>query len=542
MKVLFVVPPYPIEEYPALATGSVYLASVLRGHGHIVKVLDMLVSEPRREKVLLAIKEHDPDLVGITSVTMTFPMAARIASWAKEAKSDIVVALGGPHVTFVPERSLMECPDADLVVRGEAEETILELVDTLERGADLRSVNGITFRLKEGLLSTPDRPLLGNLDSLPPPAWDLLPLARYRALNGKVGVLSSRGCPYGCIFCVGYRMVGKKGRFRDPGKVVDEMEWLAKRGFTSIGIDDDLFTLKRSHALDICGELRGRGLPITWHTFARVDTVDRELLRAMAEAGCTDLLYGVESGSQEILDRIGKRISLEQVKRAVRMGQDAGIRVFASFILGLPGETPASLRATWEFARSLGCQYGFHVLSPFPGTRIWENPQAFGIKILSERWEYYDANRVITLTDGLSFRDVEKILEEYDRGIKQYCSVQERKVMEGLASAQEVQEVRMRNLLRPLAWEILRNDLLEKEGVVKGHMSQREALGELCYRLSLHVPFSKEQVMEVLNGWDKNGVLRIQRMYDGWLFRWASNEELTERSITPDGDGLYCRG
>lgn len=534
MRVLFIVPPYPIEEYPALATGSVYLASVLRDQGHSVKVLDLLISEPNPEKVSRAVEEQDPDLVGITSVTMTFPMATRIASWAKEAKSSTIVALGGPHVTFVPERSLMECPEADLIVRGEAEETILELVEALEKGRDLREVKGITFREKGGFLSTPDRPLLRDLDSLPPPAWDLLPLARYRVLRGKVGVLSSRGCPYGCIFCVGHKMVGKKGRFRDPAKVVDEMEWLAKRGFTSIGIDDDLFTLRRGHALAICEELASRRLPITWHTFARVDTVDEELLGAMAKAGCTDLLYGVESGSQEILDGIGKKITLEQVRKAVRMAENAGIRVFASFILGLPGETRDSLKLTRDFARSLGCKYGFHVLAPFPGTKIWENPQAFGMKILTERWDHYDANRVITLTDGLSPRDVERILEEYDQGISRYCYVQEKKVMDGIASAQEIEEVRLRNVIRPLAWEILRRDLLEKEGLIKGSISRDEAFGELCSRLSERVPFSKEQVSDAMGEWGREGLLKAQRISDGWLFRWASNEELVNDSGAQD--------
>ncbi len=512
-----------------------YLASVLRDHGHSVEVLDLLISEPRPEKLSLTVKEHDPDLVGITSVTMTFPMATRIASWTKEAKSSAIVALGGPHVTFVPERSLTECPEADLVVRGEAEETILELVEALDEGRDLREVRGITFRDGGGFFSTPERPLLRELDSLPPPAWDLLPLARYRVLRGKVGVLSSRGCPYGCIFCVGHKMVGKKGRFRDPAKVVDEMEWLAKRGFTSIGIDDDLFTLKRSHALAICEELKSRRLPITWHTFARVDTVDEELLGAMAEAGCTDLLYGVESGSQEILDRIGKKITLEQVRKAVRMAENAGIRVFASFILGLPGETRDSLKLTSDFARSLGCKYGFHVLSPFPGTKIWEDPKAFGIRILTERWDHYDANRVITLTDGVNPREVERILEEYDQGISRYCSVQEKKVMDGIASAEEIEEVRLRNVIRPLAWEILRRDLLEKEGLLKGSTSQDEAFEELCSKLSQQTPFSKEQVLDAMEEWRREGLLKAQRISDGWLFRWASNEELLDDSRAQNG-------
>lgn len=527
MRVLFIVPPYPVEEYPALSTGSMYLASVLERNGHQVHVLDLLVSEPREDKVQRALADTRPDLVGITSVTMTFPVAARIASWVRRARPEAVVALGGPHVTFMPERSLQECPDADLVVRGEAEQTIQELVQTLESSSDLRGVRGLTFRLQGGIVSSPERPLQEDLDQLPPPAWSLLPLARYRALQGKVGVLSSRGCPYGCIFCVGHRMVGKKGRFRDPRKVVDEMEWLARVGFSSIGIDDDLFTLKRSHAMAVCEELKSRRLPITWHAFARVDTVSPDLLAAMADAGCTDLLYGVESGSQETLDRIGKGITLEQVRRAVEMGKRAGLRIFASFVLGLPGETKESLRRTAHFARSLGCQYGFHVLSPFPGTRIWEEAEALGVRILTQRWDHYDANRVVTLTGDITASDVEEILAEYDRGIQAYCKAQEDKVRMGTATFQEREEVHRRTL-RPLAWEILRQDLLEKHGHVREPAPRPEAFLQVCLRISQRLPFTFSQVREAMEGWEKEGILRSQPMAGGWLWRWATNQELME--------------
>lgn len=527
MRVLFIVPPYPVEEYPALSTGSMYLASVLERNGHQVHVLDLLVSEPREDKVQRALADTRPDLVGITSVTMTFPVAARIASWVRRARPEAVVALGGPHVTFMPERSLQECPDADLVVRGEAEQTIQELVQTLESSSDLRGVRGLTFRLQGGIVSSPERPLQEDLDQLPPPAWSLLPLARYRALQGKVGVLSSRGCTYGCIFCVGHRMVGKKGRFRDPRKVVDEMEWLARVGFSSIGIDDDLFTLKRSHAMAVCEELKSRKLPITWHAFARVDTVSPDLLAAMADAGCTDLLYGVESGSQETLDRIGKGITLEQVRRAVEMGKRAGLRIFASFVLGLPGETKESLRRTAHFARSLGCQYGFHVLSPFPGTRIWEEAEALGVRILTQRWDHYDANRVVTLTGDITASDVEEILAEYDRGIQAYCKAQEDKVRMGTATFQEREEVHRRTL-RPLAWEILRQDLLEKHGHVREPVPRPEAFLQVCLRISQRLPFTFSQVREAMEGWEKEGILRSQPMAGGWLWRWATNQELME--------------
>ncbi len=528
MRILFVVPPYPIEEYPALATGSVCLASALRANGHQVKVLDLLISEPSQEKVEQAVASLRPELVGITSVTMTFPMACRIASWVRNARPEAIIALGGPHVSFLPDRSLRECPSADLVIRGEGEQTILELADVLEEGSDLRSVRGLTFKENGKIISTPGRPLVEDLDGLPSPAWDLLPIARYRVLQGKVGVLSSRGCPHGCVFCVGHRMVGRKGRFRSPHKVVDEMEWLALRGFSSIGIDDDLFTLKKSHALEVCGEILSRKLPITWHAFARVDTVNPELLRAMSEAGCTDLLYGVESGSQEVLDRIGKGITLEQVRRAVQMGKEAGIRIFASFVLGLPGETKESLRATREFARSLGCQYGFHVLSPFPGTRIWEEARAMGIRILTEKWDEYDANRVVTLTGDISPQDVDRILNEYDEGIRRYCRVQEEKVSSGKASEQERHEVENRTL-RPLAWEILRQDLLEKLGHVREPIPRTEAFLEVCLRMSQRLPFSFAQVREAMQKWAEQGLLKSDPMAGGWLWRWATNEELIRR-------------
>jgi radical SAM superfamily enzyme YgiQ (UPF0313 family) len=525
LKILFIIPPYPIEEYPALSTGSMYLAAVLQREGHEVEVLDLLLSEPTRGKVESALASFSPHMVGVTSVTMTFPIAAEIVGWVKRARPDALTVLGGPHVTFASERSLRECPAADVVVRGEGEETILDLTDRLSGNGDLSRVEGLAFRDNGSVRVTPGRPLVTNLDALPFPAWDKHPLARYRALLGKVGVLSSRGCPHGCIFCVGQQMVGRKGRYRDPHSVVDEIQWLADRGFSSIGLDDDLFTKKKAHALAVCEEIRARHLPVTWHAFARVDTVTPEILKAMAEAGCTDILYGVESGSQEILDRIGKRITLEQVRKAVRMGEEAGIRIFASFILGLPGETRETLQATAQFARSLGCQYGFHVLSPFPGTRVREEAAQMGIRILSDRWDHYDANHVVTLTPGVHPEDIQRILGEYDAGIEAYSRVQEENVRRGRASTRDRDDVAKR-AFRPLAWEILKRDLVEKHGRVPQPLPPRDSLAYLALEMSQKLPFSFGQVRETLEKWEAEGVLRCEPNGSGWRWRWATNEEL----------------
>lgn len=529
MKILFIIPPYPVEEYPALATGPMYLAAVLMRDGHDVEVLDLLVSEPSRRKVEEALRHVSPDVVGITSVTMTFPKAAEILGWVKRCRPQVRTVMGGPHVSFAAERSLQECRAADIVVRGEGEDTVLELARALSEDGDLSRVRGLSFRRHGGIYTTQSRPLIKDLDALPFPAWDKLPLARYRALRGKVGVLSSRGCPHGCIFCVGQRMVGKKGRFRSPDLVADEIQWLASRGFSSIGIDDDLFTLRQRHVEDVCQEIRSRHLPITFHAFARVDTVGPQLLKTMKDAGCADILYGVESGCQEILDRIGKRITLEQVRRAVAMGREAGISIFASFILGLPGETPETLRRTAEFARSLGCKYGFHLLSPFPGTRIRDEAEAFGITILTDRWDHYDANRVVTLTPHVRPEHLERILDRYDRDVEAYCAVQEDHVRTGVALDQERQEVLTRRV-KAVAWEILRGDLLEKHGRVHGEFSTAEGLRTLGRQLSQRLPFAIHRIQEGLDIWVREGILRCDQDASGQSWRWATNEEISRHT------------
>lgn len=532
MKILLIIPPYPIEEYPALSTGSMYLTAMLLGEGHSVEVLDLLISEASREKVERALIGSSPEIVGVTSVTMTFPMAAEILGWVKDCRPDVITLMGGPHVTFAAERSLRECPATDIVVRGEAEITILELVHALASGSDFSPVPGITFRCREEILSTAERPLVGDLDTLPFPAWDRLPLARYRALPAKVGVLSSRGCPYGCIFCVGHRMVGRKGRFRRPERVVDEMSWLAAYGFSSIGIDDDLFTLDHEHAMAVCREIRSRRLPITWHAFARADTVTPDLLQAMREAGCTDICYGIESGSQTILDRIGKRITLTQARNAVKLGQDAGIQILASFILGLPGETRETLKQTDAFARSLGCRFGFHVLAPFPGTRVQAEAEQFGIRILTDRWDLYDANQPVCLTPEIASEDIQAILDKYDGDLLAYYNRQKDRVRSGEASPEEGQEVSLRER-REVAWDILRGDLMEKNGRILATFPRERALAELAGKISQHLPFPLDRIRETLQGWTQERLIRCEPAKGGgWQWRWATNEELLDRGKT----------
>ena len=347
MRILLIAPPYALEEYPLPPLSLSYLSGSLLEHGFEVEILDLLTSKASPAKIRRKLEQYQPQVVGTTAVTMTFPAASRILKACKEFDPGITTVVGGPHVSFAAEDTFQRAPWIDVVVAGEGDMTVVELASALDRGADIEKVAGLFINRNGKVIKTAPRPLIDNLDELPLPARHLLPLSRYHALGAACSVISSRGCPYGCTFCTTPRMYGRKVRFRQPALVVDEIELIYREyGFSQISVVDDTFTLNHPHATDLCRELIRRRLPVKWSIFSRVDTLTPELLDLMREAGCTCMLFGVESGNQEVLNNIKKGITPEKVKTGVRMATEAGIGTFASFILGLPGETPERSRET----------------------------------------------------------------------------------------------------------------------------------------------------------------------------------------------------
>jgi radical SAM superfamily enzyme YgiQ (UPF0313 family) len=276
--------------------------------------------------------------------------------------------------------------------------------------------------------------------------------------------VTSRGCPYECVFCSAPAWTGRQVRYRTPGLCVDEMEDLASRGFTEITIEDDLFTLYRKHFLAVCGELERRNTGIRWNAFSRVDTISPEIVNTMAKAGCQAICFGVESGSQELLDVAKKRSDLAKVRAAMRMAQDAGISALASFIIGLPGETEATLRQTVAFAESLreefGALYGFHILAPFPGTEVRDRAAAYGLEILTNDWTEYDANHVVSRTAGASPDAIRAVADEYDATIERYRAYQDHLFAAGKLDGYE-QKTYLRRRRQELLWKLLLDDVVE---------------------------------------------------------------------------------
>jgi anaerobic magnesium-protoporphyrin IX monomethyl ester cyclase len=446
-------------------------------------------------------------------VTMNYPASSNILKLCKRFDENVITVIGGPHVTFCAEQTLREAPWIDLVVRGQGEQTMLDIVS----GKKPAEIEGLVFRDGDGIVTTGDRPWIEDLDELPLPARHLFPLAKYRAFNAGGSLITGRGCPFNCIFCAGHRMTGRRVRLRNAKLVVDEMQMVQELGFKEIYIEDDLLTFNHAHVYAICDEILNRGLKIKWNAFSRVDTVTRELLRKMKQAGCLGLLFGVESGNQEILDRVKKKITLKKVKQAVALTKETGMRAVTSFILGLPGETKKTMRQSYDFANRLNAPYSLHVLAPFPGTEVREKAEEYGMTILTDDWSKYDANRVVTTTPGAGAKDVEQVLHQYYDDIKRYNRHQKRLEREGRLSDEDVQEIRRRRGQR-FAWSLLKNDYIENLGPLEIRESPTKDLGlRLAESFSLPLHQVEEEVMRL----EAEGLLIPQVADRHVLWSWS---------------------
>ena len=466
MRVLLINPFYPISETPSPPLGLAYLAAALEQAGVRVKILDYVVYPYRRDALESILEEFKPHIAGATAVSMTFDHARQILCDVKAIDPEILTVIGGPHVTFCARQTLETFPELDVVVLGEGEETLVDLTRTVDGARNLNTVNGIAYRVGSEVRVTAKRKVIKNLDALPFPARHLLPLGRYRALGMPISMTTSRGCPYKCIFCVGRKMVGAKVRYHSIDRVVAELQNLAKLKFHQINIADDLFTTNQNHCLAVCEEILKRNLEINWTSFARVDTVSEKLLSRMKAAGCTAVSFGIESANPDILKTIKKGITVEQIRNAVRICRRVGISPYASFILGLPGETPETIKETTDFAAILqqeGLAYGFHILTPFPGTEVREKKDELGIRILTDDWSKYDANRAVVETATVNRRMLDAVVVDWENQYNQYLGHINKSIRNGTATDDEIRQ--LKNLENTVTlYDLMMKNHIEENG------------------------------------------------------------------------------
>ncbi len=405
---------------PSPHLGLMALGTFLKREGYDVLIEDYVINPYSRERAGKVAVIERPDYIGITAATMNINRALEIAGDYKNADAGIVTLAGGPHVTFDSVNILRNNRQIDYVVRGEGEITALGLLKTLEGKGNLEDVAGISWRKGSEIVENRDRPFISDINILPIPSLTLIEASKYRALGLPINMITSRGCPYRCIFCAGGKISGHKVRYYDVSRVVDEFENISRQGVSQINIADDLFTSSEERCIAICSEIVRRKIVHPWTAFARVDTVSERLLRSMKEAGCATLCFGIESATQGILDIIRKKITPGLCRRAVELCRDAGIEPMTSFIIGLPGETPETVERAFQFSRELSDKRGYHRLAPFPGTELRERAGYYGIRILSDNWDDYDANHAITESLTYPASEADRVVGEFNGSIQKY--------------------------------------------------------------------------------------------------------------------------
>lgn len=366
-----------VFRFPPL--GVSYLASSLIEAGHEVQILDCTFMD--KPGALHQALEAKAEVVGIYCMVTMLDDCLWLARQVRSSAQLLMV--GGPLPTCDP---LAFINDFDVVVRGEGEDTVLELLQVFSSGGDYRPVTGITYlkkpekdgRVVAETITNPDRPFVKDLDRLPFPARQLLPNENYIQFGKKqygysiTTVMSTRGCPYDCEFCSNV-IFGGSYRDRSAKNVVDEIEQALSFGYDRISFADDVFTMRQKRVLEVCAEIKQRDLKFNWECLARVDSIDAATFIEMYNAGCRRVYFGIESGDDTVLKLMNKKITTEKARQAVLAAHQTGLEVGAFFILFYPGETNQTVLNTLHFATSLPLDYlGLTMPYPLPGTALYE--------------------------------------------------------------------------------------------------------------------------------------------------------------------------
>lgn len=431
MKILLINPPsefleqaYGVKQKvsfghaPPLGLG--YIAAYLEQDGHDVSILDASAHQMSIGQTLDAVADFGPELVGLSVLTNYASSAAELSSALKERFPDVTTLLGGAHATYFYEDILHEMPGIDHVIYGEADLVINDYVRALGSPDKLSQVKSLVYRNAEGEVCVNDAaPLVEDMDSIPFPAWHLFDFSLYRPLPLQYKqepfftMITSRGCWWRkCKFCF---QAGKKAvhyRRQSPQRVVDEVEILYHRyGIREIAFWDDTFIMNLSWLKEFKRLLEERELNITWVASGRVNTMNREIIQTIHDAGCWSMFIGVESGNQDLLDMIEKGINLTQVREIFSIANDVGIETRAAFMLGLPGETPSKAQETIDLAREIDPTYAvFYATHPRYGTLLHDIAMNSG-KVLDE--QFRGMSKVTYIPEGYEDHlELEKVIRK----------------------------------------------------------------------------------------------------------------------------------
>ena len=414
MKIILVVPPgghlaVRWDEGSMPFLGLAYVAAALQKNGFEVEILDAFIERFDFDKTVEYLTFKKPEVIGFTFTTENRFDGFRLIKMVKEALPGTATIAGGPHVSLAAEDTLSHLRELDYIVIGEGEKTFPELVNCLAGASKISEVRGLAYTKDGQVVVNPARPFVQNLDELPVPAWDLIDFKKYNFFMevpraGKLpaaNLMTSRGCPFGCNFCSSSLMWGKIIRMHSAERVLAEIKALVvKFGVRALWFFDDTFTIDRARVKKICEMMIEEKLNLKWVAEIRVDTVDYELLKLMKEAGCFMVGFGVESGSQRIIDEvIGKKIKVAQSFKVCEWCQQLGIISNPFLILSHPGETEEDALKTKEFWERwpAGNPVSLAILHIYPGTRLEQLARQRQILPPDFSWSVPD-ERIFTLS------------------------------------------------------------------------------------------------------------------------------------------------
>lgn len=394
-------PELPIEDVKKMVgaappLGMLYIASYLRENGIDTSIIDEAAQGYNLKKTVEWVKKEDPDILGFSTCSATGRKAVLIAEKMKQENPNIKIAFGNFFATFNAERILNKYSSVDYIIRGEGEHTSLELALCLEKKGDLKKVLGINFRYNGNIISTPDRPLIKKIDSLPFPDREMLDVEYHNTTAGIIvapkkfsSFVTSRGCIFRCRFCGCRRLARTLWRSRSVDNIMEELLLLVSQGYKQFLFVDDNFTLNPKRVIKLCQNLKKEKVDIEFFAEGRVDQCPQDMLNEMVRANCRMIYFGIENGTQKVLDYYDKQTTPRQAMDAVKRARKAGIAVIvASFILGAPHETRQEIWNTLKFAQKLQVDIPqFNILATFPGTDIWEELKILGLIDEEKYWE-----------------------------------------------------------------------------------------------------------------------------------------------------------